>query len=72
LAIAEFIANNDRSGPPMAMLFAVNMLLHTTEGCVFTQADLTEMLAEAGFEKPYRMPMEGEIETPVIIAKKPG
>ncbi|HEY9775605.1 MAG TPA: methyltransferase [Planktothrix sp.] len=72
LAIAEFIANDERSGPPMAMLFGVNMLLHTSEGCVFTEAELTDMLKKAGFEGAYRMKVEGAPESPVMIAKKPG
>src|SRR5579859_1651537 len=29
IAIAEFIANDDRTGPPIAMIFAVNMLVNT-------------------------------------------
>ena len=36
LLIAEFIPNDDRSGPPLPMLFGLNMALHTPEGDVFT------------------------------------
>jgi ubiquinone/menaquinone biosynthesis C-methylase UbiE len=72
LVIAEFIANNERSGPPFAMLFGVNMLMHTTIGCVFTESELATMVAEAGFEKARRMPLEGMPESPILIARKPG
>src|SRR5512133_3667357 len=32
LAIAEWIPNEERTGPPAALTFAVNMLIHTKEG----------------------------------------
>lgn len=72
LVIAEFIANNERTGPPMAMLFGVNMLMHTTIGCVFTESELNTMVSEVGFEKVHRMPMEGMPDSPVLIARKAG
>jgi len=72
LVIAEFIANNERTGPPFAMLFGVNMLMHTTIGCVFTESELTTMVTEVGFEKVRRMPLEGMPESPVLIARKAG
>jgi hypothetical protein len=34
VAIAEFIANHERTGPPQALLFAVNMLVNSEEGDV--------------------------------------
>lgn len=71
LVIAEFIANNDRNGPPFAMLFGVNMLIRTTEGCVFTDAELNAMLSAAGFTKTYRMPIEETPASPIMIAYKP-
>lgn len=72
LVIAEMIANNDRGGPPFAMLFGVNMLINTTQGCVFTDSELNEMLCAAGFVKPYRMPIEEMPYSPIMIAHKPG
>src|ERR1041385_6596776 len=49
VAIAEFIPNNDRTGPPNALIFAVNMLIHTTEGDTFTFKEISAWLREAGF-----------------------
>nr|MBA3650886.1 class I SAM-dependent methyltransferase [Chthoniobacterales bacterium] len=48
IAIAEFLANDDRSGSPMAMLFAVNMLVNTEEGDTFTFLEISRWLADAG------------------------
>lgn len=71
IVVAEMIANNDRSGPPSAMLFGVNMLMNTTQGCVFTEQELFDILTKAKFEKPYHMRMENNPESPVVIARKP-
>jgi 3-hydroxy-5-methyl-1-naphthoate 3-O-methyltransferase len=49
LLIGEFVPNDDRSGPPIAMLFGLNMLLHTPAGDVFTMKDYREWLKGAGF-----------------------
>jgi SAM-dependent methyltransferase len=70
IAIAEFLANDDRSGPPMAMLFAVNMLVNTTDGDTFTIPEISGWLRDIGF---------GEVRTldvpapsPLLLATKPG
>ncbi|MBI3098407.1 MAG: class I SAM-dependent methyltransferase, partial [Planctomycetes bacterium] len=39
LLIADFVPNDARTAPPAPLLFAVNMLLHTTDGDTFTFAD---------------------------------
>ena len=40
---------DDRSGPPFALLFHLNMLLHTHGGATYRGADYRAWLAEAGF-----------------------
>ena len=32
IVISEFLVNQDRTGPPMGLIFAVNMLAHTESG----------------------------------------
>jgi SAM-dependent methyltransferase len=49
VAIAEFIPNEERTGPPQPLLFAVNMLVNTEEGDVFTFGEMKTWLEEAGF-----------------------
>ena len=49
LLIGEFVPNDDRTGPPIAMLFGLNMLLHTPAGDVFAMKDYREWLKRAGF-----------------------
>ena len=71
IVIAEMIADDQRNGPPFAMLFGVNMLINTEGGCVFTDSQLKEMLTEVGFVKPYRMIIDEMPYSPIIIANKP-
>ncbi len=51
LLIAEFIANDLKSGPELPFLFAINMLLYTDGGDVFTTKDLKRWLGLCGFKK---------------------
>jgi len=69
LLIGEFVPNDDRTGPPTAMLFGLNMLLHTPVGDVFTMKDYREWLKRAGFRtiKTIRTP---SAVSPLILARK--
>jgi ubiquinone/menaquinone biosynthesis C-methylase UbiE len=49
LVVVDFVQNDDRSGPPFALLFHLNMLLHTQAGATYTAAEYRDWLAEAGF-----------------------
>lgn len=50
LVVADFMVDDDRSGPPMALLFASNMLLRTTGGSCYRRRDYEVWLREAGFK----------------------
>ena len=43
------IPDDDRSGPPFPLLFALNMLVQTENGGTYTLAEYTAWLKEAGF-----------------------
>lgn len=49
IAIIDFLPEPDRTGPPQAVLFALNMLVATTAGDTFTLPEYTQWLAAAGF-----------------------
>jgi ubiquinone/menaquinone biosynthesis C-methylase UbiE len=70
VAIAEFVPNNDRTGPPNALIFAVNMLVHTTEGDTFTFKEISDWLREAGFRDVRSL--EAPAPSPLVLATKPG
>jgi 3-hydroxy-5-methyl-1-naphthoate 3-O-methyltransferase len=69
IAIAEFMPNDDRTGPPIPLLFAVNMLVHTHEGDVFTFPQISGWLREAGFKDARKL--EAPAPSPLILATKP-
>jgi SAM-dependent methyltransferase len=69
IAIAEFLANDDRSGPPMSMLFAVNMLVNTEEGDTFTFPEISRWLSDAGFVEVRTLGVPSP--SPLILATKP-
>ena len=69
IAIAEFVANDDRTGPMNAMIFAVNMLVNTDEGNAFTFGQISGWLRDTGFENVRQL--EAPAPSPLILATKP-
>jgi ubiquinone/menaquinone biosynthesis C-methylase UbiE len=59
LVIAEFMPNEERTGPADAMMFNVNMFLVTTRGCIFSPEELKRMCIKAGFSDCYRLEIPG-------------
>lgn len=68
ILIAEFLADEARRENAMALLFAVNMLVHTEEGDTFTTSELRQWLEEAGFEGVTAI--EAPAPSPLIVATK--
>lgn len=42
IAIADVLVNDDRTGPPMGLIWAVNMLVQTEEGDTFSFGEIGE------------------------------
>lgn len=59
LVVADFVQADDRSGPPFALQFHLNMLLHTRGGATYRQSDYRTWLVEAGFRDVTIEPTEG-------------
>ncbi|MEO8431221.1 MAG: methyltransferase [Acidobacteriota bacterium] len=51
LIVSDFVVADDRSGPPFALIFANEMLLHSKEGSTWRRADYRKWVLEAGFDK---------------------
>lgn len=51
IAILEMVPNDERTGPPFALLFALNMLVNTEQGGTYTLAEYTDWLKDAGFSR---------------------
>jgi ubiquinone/menaquinone biosynthesis C-methylase UbiE len=69
IAISEFIPNDDRTGPPTPLIFAVNMLVHTEAGDTFTFGEMAAWLREAGFANPRLL--EAPSPSPLLLATRP-
>jgi ubiquinone/menaquinone biosynthesis C-methylase UbiE len=69
IAIMEFLVNADRTGPTMALLFAVNMLVNTEAGDAFSFDEISGWLREAGFIKPRLLSVPAV--SPLILATRP-
>lgn len=69
IAISEFIPNDDRQGPPLPLMFAVNMLIHTEVGDTFTFEEISGWLKQAGFKNPRLL--EAPAPSPLVLATKP-
>jgi ubiquinone/menaquinone biosynthesis C-methylase UbiE len=69
IAVMEFLPNDERTGPEMALLFAVNMLVHTDHGNTYTFAEISSWLREAGFVNPRLL--EVPAVSPLVLADRP-
>jgi 3-hydroxy-5-methyl-1-naphthoate 3-O-methyltransferase len=69
IVISEFLVNPDRTGPPMGLIFAVNMLAHTDNGDTFSFEEISGWLKEAGLVNPRRIDPGGPVG--LVLADKP-
>jgi len=68
-AALEFIPNEDRLAPELAVMFALNMLVHTPGGDAYTYAELERMFRNAGFDACEVHPLPPGPQS-VVIARK--
>ncbi len=69
IAIAEFLVNAEHTGPPSSLTFAVNMLVHTTDGTTFSFEEIGSWLKSEGFEN-IRL-LDVPAPSPLILAERP-
>ncbi len=69
VVISEFLVNQDRSGPIMPLIFAVNMLAHTEQGDTFSFEEISSWLQEAGFVNARKLEPGGPVG--LVLADKP-
>jgi ubiquinone/menaquinone biosynthesis C-methylase UbiE len=69
IAIQEFLVEKDRSGPPVGLIFAVNMLVNTDTGDTWSFEELAGWLEDAGYEEVRSLKSPGP--SPLILANRP-
>jgi SAM-dependent methyltransferase len=67
LVIADFVLEDDRSGPAMGLLFQANMLVRNKEGACWRKADYRTWLGDAGFGEVRIVPTPGPVS--LILAR---
>jgi len=69
VVISEFLVNQDRSGPVMPLIFAVNMLAHTESGDTFSFEEISGGLQAAGLVNSRKIEPGGPVG--LVMADKP-
>ncbi|MBF0468082.1 MAG: methyltransferase [Desulfamplus sp.] len=67
IIIHDFILNNKKDGPLFPALFSLNMLLGTDGGQAYSEQEIMDMLAKAGFANIVRTPYKGPTESGLIM-----
>jgi len=70
IAVADWMPNNERTGPPGPLLYALRMLLHTHEGDAHTAEDYMRWLGSVGFTEIELTP-DICADVPLITGTKP-
>ena len=66
LVIREFILNEERTTPPFAAIFAINMLVGTEHGNTYSEGEYRTWMTEAGLGAIVRPDPQGD----VVVAEK--
>ncbi|MDR3619288.1 MAG: methyltransferase [Paludisphaera borealis] len=70
VVITEWLVDEARTGPLPSLIFAVNMLVNTTEGDTFSFPEIAKWLAAAGFVDA-KLIEDLRCPSPIIVATKP-
>jgi len=68
VAVAEFLVDEDRSGPVLGLLFSVTMFLNTEHGQTWSFQELRSLLEQAGFLDVATLDAPGF--SPLILARR--
>lgn len=69
IIIKDFLVDNDRSGPPYSLIFALHMLIHCGEGDTYPYSSVDIWTREAGFINGRAVPITEQSR--LWIAEKP-
>ena len=70
IIIHDFILNNTMDGPLYPAIFSLNMLLGTQNGKSYSERQIMDMLAAAGFGKIHRIPVDSPNDSGIITGIK--
>ena len=67
ILIHDFILNNSMDGPLFPALFSLNMLLGTESGQSYSEAQIKDMLADAGVKNIHRIAVPSPNDSAILI-----
>jgi len=68
LVVQDFVVDEDRTGPPQAIIFALNMLVNTEGGDTYAEAEIRGWMEAAGLAGVARV--DTDVETTLMIGHK--
>jgi predicted O-methyltransferase YrrM len=68
LVIQDFIVDEGRTGPPQAVIFALNMLVNTAAGDTYAEAEIRGWMEAAGLADVERR--DTDVETTLILGRR--
>ncbi|MBW1989407.1 MAG: acetylserotonin O-methyltransferase, partial [Deltaproteobacteria bacterium] len=68
VVIQEFMADPDRTSPPFAAMFALNMLVATAAGDTYTESEITAWMQKAGLSNVQRQ--DTPFNTSLLMGEK--
>jgi len=71
LVVMEIAPDDDRSGPPLAVVFTVTMIVNTQGGVAHTRSELRKLIEGAGFAVERETPLGDRYVTYAVEARKP-
>jgi 2-polyprenyl-3-methyl-5-hydroxy-6-metoxy-1,4-benzoquinol methylase len=69
VVVSDFIVDEDRTGPPRAAVFALNMLVATEAGDTYTESEVRDMMGQAGLTDITRKDVD--FASSMMIGRKP-
>ncbi|MFP3870434.1 MAG: methyltransferase [Syntrophobacteria bacterium] len=66
ILVHDFILNDTMDGPLFPALFALNMLVNTPRGQAYSEAQIREMLRNAGVREITRLPFQGPNDSGIL------
>ena len=66
LLVHDFVLDNDMASPLQSALFSLNMLAVTEDGRSYSEAQIMNMLREAGAKDIRRLPFRSPLETGIV------
>src|SRR5437588_2744920 len=69
--VCEVMMNDEKSGPELAALLSLNMLIATEGGCNYTWSEYAAWLEAAGFREIQRVPVPSTGGLGILVGRKP-